>query len=96
MRTGPELEIPGYGALDHHLEGDTFGHSWEVLALSSAMRFAKICPPIWAWAAGIAMFDTTVAFFAHTSEYEEVVEKVTGQQISTEKELHILDPMSEI
>ncbi|KAK8128311.1 NAD+ synthase (glutamine-hydrolyzing) [Apiospora sp. TS-2023a] len=32
VRTGPELEIPGYGALDHHLEGDTFGHSWEVLA----------------------------------------------------------------
>ncbi|TAQ88217.1 hypothetical protein B7494_g3469 [Chlorociboria aeruginascens] len=32
LRTGPELEIPGYGALDHHLEGDTFLHSWEVLA----------------------------------------------------------------
>ncbi|KAF2095077.1 glutamine-dependent NAD(+) synthetase with GAT domain-containing protein [Rhizodiscina lignyota] len=32
VRTGPELEIPGYGALDHHLEGDTFLHSWEVLA----------------------------------------------------------------
>ena len=31
LRTGPELEIPGYGALDHHLEGDTFLHSWEVL-----------------------------------------------------------------
>ncbi|KAL7792921.1 glutamine-dependent NAD(+) synthetase with GAT domain-containing protein [Trichoderma ceciliae] len=32
LRTGPELEIPGYAALDHHLEGDTFLHSWEVLA----------------------------------------------------------------
>ncbi|RSL85308.1 hypothetical protein CEP51_003421 [Fusarium floridanum] len=32
LRTGPELEIPGYCALDHHLEGDTFLHSWEVLA----------------------------------------------------------------
>jgi NAD+ synthase (glutamine-hydrolysing) len=32
LRTGPELEIPGYGCLDHHLEGDTFAHSWEVLA----------------------------------------------------------------
>ncbi|TQN70155.1 Glutamine-dependent NAD(+) synthetase [Colletotrichum shisoi] len=32
LRTGPELEIPGYGCLDHHLEGDTFLHSWEVLA----------------------------------------------------------------
>ncbi|KAI5859874.1 glutamine-dependent NAD(+) synthetase with GAT domain-containing protein [Durotheca rogersii] len=32
LRTGPELEIPGYGALDHHLEGDTFLHSTEVLA----------------------------------------------------------------
>jgi len=28
LRTGPELEIPGYGCLDHHLEGDTFLHSW--------------------------------------------------------------------
>ncbi|KIW65049.1 NAD+ synthetase [Phialophora macrospora] len=32
LRTGPELEIPGYGCLDHHLEGDTFFHSWEVVA----------------------------------------------------------------
>ncbi|KAI0856194.1 NAD+ synthase [Xylaria cubensis] len=52
VRTGPELEIPGYGCLDRkelkfyfvdhtltmiilfldHLEGDTFAHSWEVLA----------------------------------------------------------------
>ncbi|KAI8627142.1 NAD+ synthase [Xylariaceae sp. FL1651] len=29
VRTGPELEIPGYGCLD---QGDTFAHSWEVLA----------------------------------------------------------------
>ncbi|KAJ9617089.1 glutamine-dependent NAD(+) synthetase [Cladophialophora chaetospira] len=32
LRTGPELEIPGYGCLDHHLECDTFFHSWEVVA----------------------------------------------------------------
>ncbi|KAI3322595.1 NAD+ synthase [Xylariaceae sp. AK1471] len=32
LRTGPELELIGYGALDHMLEGDTFAHSWEVLA----------------------------------------------------------------
>jgi NAD+ synthase (glutamine-hydrolysing) len=32
LRTGPELEICGYGCLDHFLEGDTFLHSWEVLA----------------------------------------------------------------
>ncbi|RMZ76836.1 hypothetical protein DV738_g4770, partial [Chaetothyriales sp. CBS 135597] len=32
LRTGPELEIPGYGCLDHHLESDTFIHSWEVVA----------------------------------------------------------------
>ncbi|ODA77736.1 hypothetical protein RJ55_06338 [Drechmeria coniospora] len=32
LRTGPELEIPGYSCLDHHLEGDTVFHSWEVLA----------------------------------------------------------------
>lgn len=31
FRTGPELEISGYGCLDHFLEGDTFIHSWEVL-----------------------------------------------------------------
>ncbi|KAI8811247.1 glutamine-dependent NAD synthetase with GAT domain-containing protein [Cladochytrium replicatum] len=31
-RLGPELEIPGYGCNDHFLEGDTYLHSWEVLA----------------------------------------------------------------
>ncbi|KAI0035304.1 glutamine-dependent NAD synthetase with GAT domain-containing protein [Vararia minispora EC-137] len=32
LRVGPELEVPGYGCLDHFLEGDTVLHSWEVLA----------------------------------------------------------------
>ena len=32
LRVGPELEITGYGCLDHFLEGDTFFHSWEMLA----------------------------------------------------------------
>ncbi|KAL8731372.1 MAG: hypothetical protein Q9166_003464 [cf. Caloplaca sp. 2 TL-2023] len=32
LRVGPELEITGYGCLDHFLEGDTFLHSWEALA----------------------------------------------------------------
>mmetsp|Transcript_755 Transcript_755/g.1505 ORF Transcript_755/g.1505 Transcript_755/m.1505 type:complete len:698 (-) Transcript_755:116-2209(-) len=32
FRTGPELEIPGYGCQDHFLEIDTFIHSWESLA----------------------------------------------------------------
>ncbi|KAI5799261.1 hypothetical protein DFH27DRAFT_560123 [Peziza echinospora] len=32
LRVGPELEITGYGCLDHFLEGDTYLHSWEVLA----------------------------------------------------------------
>ncbi|GHJ89297.1 hypothetical protein NliqN6_5699 [Naganishia liquefaciens] len=32
LRVGPELEIPGYGCLDHFLEGDTILHSWEILA----------------------------------------------------------------
>ena len=32
LRVGPELEISGYGCLDHFLEGDTFLHSWEGLA----------------------------------------------------------------
>ena len=32
LRVGPELEICGYGCLDHFLEGDVFLHSWEALA----------------------------------------------------------------
>ncbi|KAJ5038295.1 uncharacterized protein L3040_007161 [Drepanopeziza brunnea f. sp. 'multigermtubi'] len=32
LRVGPELEIPGYGCLDHFLEDDTILHSWEALA----------------------------------------------------------------
>lgn len=32
FRTGPELEVCGYGCLDHYLEADTFLHSWEMLA----------------------------------------------------------------
>ncbi|KAL8670480.1 MAG: hypothetical protein Q9168_004989 [Polycauliona sp. 1 TL-2023] len=32
LRVGPELEITGYGCLDHFLEGDIFLHSWESLA----------------------------------------------------------------
>lgn len=31
-RTGPELEVTGYGCEDHFLEMDTFEHSWDVLA----------------------------------------------------------------
>ena len=31
LRVGPELEVTGYGCLDHFLEGDTFLHSWEML-----------------------------------------------------------------
>mmetsp|Transcript_69867 Transcript_69867/g.160649 ORF Transcript_69867/g.160649 Transcript_69867/m.160649 type:complete len:741 (-) Transcript_69867:197-2419(-) len=32
FRTGPELEITGYGCEDHFHEGDTFLHAWESLA----------------------------------------------------------------
>ena len=32
LRTGPELEIPGYGCEDHFLEMDTVQHSWDVLS----------------------------------------------------------------
>ncbi|KAH7324013.1 hypothetical protein BKA65DRAFT_78840 [Rhexocercosporidium sp. MPI-PUGE-AT-0058] len=32
LRVGPELEIPGYGCLDHFLEDDTILHSWEALS----------------------------------------------------------------
>lgn len=31
VRSGPELEISGYGCADHFLESDTFLHSWEML-----------------------------------------------------------------
>ncbi|RGB23910.1 glutamine-dependent NAD synthetase with GAT domain-containing protein [Rhizophagus diaphanus] len=31
LRVGPELEITGYGCLDHFLEGDTYLHSWEMM-----------------------------------------------------------------
>lgn len=30
FRTGPELEVTGYGCLDHFLESDTYLHSWEM------------------------------------------------------------------
>ncbi|KAF9453533.1 glutamine-dependent NAD(+) synthetase with GAT domain-containing protein [Macrolepiota fuliginosa MF-IS2] len=45
IRVGPELEIPGYGCLDHFLEGDTVLHSWEVLAklLSSDETMGIVC-----------------------------------------------------
>ncbi|OCH85262.1 glutamine-dependent NAD(+) synthetase with GAT domain-containing protein [Obba rivulosa] len=32
LRVGPELEVTGYGCMDHFLEGDTVLHSWEVVA----------------------------------------------------------------
>ncbi|ODV83465.1 hypothetical protein CANARDRAFT_9526 [[Candida] arabinofermentans NRRL YB-2248] len=32
LRVGPELEVPGYGCLDHFLENDTYLHSWEMYA----------------------------------------------------------------
>ncbi|KAG6886203.1 hypothetical protein C0993_010765 [Termitomyces sp. T159_Od127] len=41
LRVGPELEIPGYGCLDHFLEGDTVLHSWEVLAKILVSEEAK-------------------------------------------------------
>ncbi|SSD60446.1 probable Glutamine-dependent NAD(+) synthetase [Saccharomycodes ludwigii] len=32
LRVGPELEITGYGCLDHFLEDDLYLHSWEMYA----------------------------------------------------------------
>ncbi|ODQ67714.1 glutamine-dependent NAD(+) synthetase with GAT domain-containing protein [Nadsonia fulvescens var. elongata DSM 6958] len=32
LRVGPELEVTGYGCLDHFLESDVFLHSWEMYA----------------------------------------------------------------
>ncbi|THH05396.1 hypothetical protein EW145_g4824 [Phellinidium pouzarii] len=45
LRVGPELEIPGYGCLDHFLEGDTTLHSWEILAklLQSGVTLDILC-----------------------------------------------------
>ena len=31
LRVGPELEITGYGCLDHFLESDVYQHSWEMM-----------------------------------------------------------------
>ncbi|PSN73580.1 glutamine-dependent NAD(+) synthetase with GAT domain-containing protein [Corynespora cassiicola Philippines] len=31
LRVGPELEVCGYGCLDHFLEGDLYLHCWEML-----------------------------------------------------------------
>ncbi|OQR76214.1 putative glutamine-dependent NAD(+) synthetase-like [Tropilaelaps mercedesae] len=44
-RSGPELEIPGYGCADHFFESDTELHSWEVLAklLDDPTTFDIIC-----------------------------------------------------
>ncbi|OZJ05110.1 Glutamine-dependent NAD(+) synthetase [Bifiguratus adelaidae] len=44
LRVGPELEITGYGCYDHFLEGDTYLHSWEMLAalLSDKSTFDMI------------------------------------------------------
>ncbi|KAG8824121.1 glutamine-dependent NAD(+) synthetase [Serendipita sp. 401] len=41
LRVGPELEICGYGCLDHFLEGDTVLHSWEILARILAAQEAR-------------------------------------------------------
>jgi NAD+ synthase (glutamine-hydrolysing) len=45
FRTGPELEIPGYGCEDSFLEQDTFMHSWESLAqlLASDLTCGILC-----------------------------------------------------
>lgn len=32
LRVGPELEITGYGCLDHFLEMDVYDQSWEMYA----------------------------------------------------------------
>ncbi|KAK8059630.1 glutamine-dependent NAD(+) synthetase, partial [Apiospora saccharicola] len=79
VRTGPELGIPGYGALDHHLEGDTFSHSWEVLAHIISNEVYK--DMLIDLGIGCRHF-TTWAKPLQTKTYylEEVVEKVTGQR----------------
>lgn len=32
LRVGPELEVCGYSCQDHFLEGDTYLHSWQMVA----------------------------------------------------------------
>ncbi|KAI9315128.1 hypothetical protein BX666DRAFT_359234 [Dichotomocladium elegans] len=41
LRVGPELEVSGYGCYDHFMEGDTYLHSWEVLATIIQSEEAK-------------------------------------------------------
>ena len=57
-RTGPELEISGYGCEDHFLELDTFHHSAEVLAeiLESNIMGDIICD------IGIPILHNSVAY----------------------------------
>ena len=45
FRTGPELEVTGYGCEDSFLEGDTFLHAWESLVeiLSSELTDGILC-----------------------------------------------------
>lgn len=45
FRTGPELEITGYGCEDHFLENDTFTHSWNSFAelLKDALTDGILC-----------------------------------------------------
>jgi len=45
FRTGPELEITGYGCEDSFLEPDTFMHAWESLAelLASDLTDGILC-----------------------------------------------------
>lgn len=45
FRTGPELEVTGYGCEDYFLENDTFLHSWDSLAaiLSSGSTNGILC-----------------------------------------------------
>ncbi|KAI0409992.1 NAD+ synthase [Xylaria palmicola] len=69
VRTGPELEIPGYGCLDHHLEGDTFAHSWEVLA---EIISDPVCKGM--------LVDLGMGCRHRSVSLEEVIERVTGQR----------------
>eukprot|EP00928_Gymnodinium_smaydae_P098103 TRINITY_DN9046_c0_g5_i1.p1 TRINITY_DN9046_c0_g5~~TRINITY_DN9046_c0_g5_i1.p1 ORF type:complete len:796 (-),score=201.07 TRINITY_DN9046_c0_g5_i1:86-2389(-) len=45
FRTGPELEITGYGCEDHFLESDTYQHAWNSLAdlLSGGFTDGILC-----------------------------------------------------
>ncbi|PFH55100.1 hypothetical protein XA68_10749 [Ophiocordyceps unilateralis] len=80
LRTGPELEIPGYACLDHHLEGDTFLHSWEACSLTLGLgpKMALANDGLYREARHFTAWSKPRE--VETYYLEGVVQRVTGQE----------------